>query len=135
MTTRTTGEAGTGLSDPWVARVLAEVAAAAENDDVVRRAHVTVVERDAAPAPLRTAEVRPEAALPVHPDVGRLLCQWVGAMRPRLAVEFGTSCGASTICLAAALRDNGAGQVVGSEPAAESPREPRSSSECLAAAG
>ncbi|MDQ1019015.1 O-methyltransferase [Streptomyces afghaniensis] len=116
MTTPATGAARTSLSDPRVTGVLAEIAAAAEHDgDVVRQAYATAAGWDTAPTPMQAAELCSEAALPVAPDVGRFLYQLVRAMRPGLVVEFGTSFGASTIHLAAALRDNGAGRVIGSE--------------------
>lgn len=53
--------------------------------------------------------------LAVSPDYGRFL---YGIARARMAtriVEFGTSMGVSTIYLAAALRDNGGGQLISSE--------------------
>lgn len=53
--------------------------------------------------------------LPVSPETGRYLYMTVRAMNARHIVEFGTSFGISTIHLAAAVRDNGGGKVIGSE--------------------
>jgi predicted O-methyltransferase YrrM len=53
--------------------------------------------------------------LAVAPDTARLLYQLGRATRARAVVEFGTSFGVSTIHLAAAVRDNGGGVVIGSE--------------------
>jgi predicted O-methyltransferase YrrM len=54
-------------------------------------------------------------ALPVSPEVGGLLYMLARATNARTIVEFGTSFGLSTIHLAAALRDNGGGQLITSE--------------------
>lgn len=54
-------------------------------------------------------------ALPVSPEVGRLLYMLARATRARSIVEFGTSFGLSTLHLAAALRDNGGGRLITSE--------------------
>ena len=53
--------------------------------------------------------------LPVNPEQGRFLYQTVRAVRPERIVEFGSSFGVSAIYLAAGLRDNGDGILVGSE--------------------
>jgi predicted O-methyltransferase YrrM len=54
-------------------------------------------------------------ALPVSPEVGRLLYMLARATRATAIVEFGTSFGLSTLHLAAALRDNGGGRLITSE--------------------
>jgi predicted O-methyltransferase YrrM len=51
----------------------------------------------------------------VSPATGKLLYMLARATRARAVVEFGTSFGLSTIHLAAALRDNGGGRLIGSE--------------------
>ena len=51
----------------------------------------------------------------VSADTGRLLYALARAVRPRTVAEFGTSYGISTLYLAAAVTDNGAGQVVTTE--------------------
>ncbi|GLW71408.1 hypothetical protein Kpho02_37070 [Kitasatospora phosalacinea] len=111
-----TAPAPHSLADPAVGAVLADIAASAEHDeDVVRQAYATAAGWAEQPTPLQAAELCARAALPVAPEVGRFLYQLVRAVRPALVVEFGTSFGASTVHLAAALRDNGTGLVIGSE--------------------
>jgi predicted O-methyltransferase YrrM len=53
--------------------------------------------------------------LSVSPNYGRFLYVIARACKAKRIVEFGTSMGVSTIYLAAALRDNGGGQLIGSE--------------------
>lgn len=53
--------------------------------------------------------------LAISPDYGRFLYMMARARNASRIVEFGTSMGVSTIYLAAALRDNGGGQLIGSE--------------------
>jgi predicted O-methyltransferase YrrM len=53
--------------------------------------------------------------LAVSPETARMLYMLSRSIRARSIVEFGTSFGISTIYLAAALRDNGGGHVIGTE--------------------
>lgn len=53
--------------------------------------------------------------LPVSQDTGKLLYMLARSNKARAIVEFGTSFGLSTLFLAAALRDNGGGVLIGSE--------------------
>ena len=53
--------------------------------------------------------------LAVSRETGRLLYMLARSSRATSIVEFGTSFGLSTICLAASLRDNGGGRLVTSE--------------------
>ncbi len=53
--------------------------------------------------------------LAVSPAYGRFLYAIARARNATRIVEFGTSMGVSTIYLAAALRDNGGGQLIGTE--------------------
>ncbi|OCP01716.1 MULTISPECIES: class I SAM-dependent methyltransferase [unclassified Ensifer] len=53
--------------------------------------------------------------LPVSRETGNLLYMLARSSRARTIVEFGTSFGISTLFLAAALRDNGGGQLITSE--------------------
>lgn len=53
--------------------------------------------------------------LAVSPAYGRFLYMCVRASRATRIVEFGTSMGVSAIYLAAGLRDNGGGRLIGSE--------------------
>jgi predicted O-methyltransferase YrrM len=55
------------------------------------------------------------AFLSVSPEQGRLLYVAARSAGARRAVEFGTSLGISTVYLAAAVRDNGGGRVIGTE--------------------
>ena len=56
-----------------------------------------------------------EFYLAVSPETARLLYMLARATRARSIIEFGTSFGLSTIHMAAALRDNGGGRLIGSE--------------------
>jgi predicted O-methyltransferase YrrM len=56
-----------------------------------------------------------DAHLAVSPETGRLLYMLARSTSARHIVEFGTSFGISTLHLAAALRDNGGGRLIGSE--------------------
>lgn len=53
--------------------------------------------------------------LAVSPEYGRFLYMMARTRCARRIVEFGTSMGISTIYLAAAVRDNGGGHVIGTE--------------------
>lgn len=53
--------------------------------------------------------------LPVSRETGTLLYMLARSIRARVIIEFGTSFGLSTLYLAAALRDNGGGVLIGSE--------------------
>lgn len=53
--------------------------------------------------------------LAVSPAFGRFLYLMARARKAATIVEFGTSMGVSTIYLAAALRDNGGGRLIGTE--------------------
>ena len=56
-----------------------------------------------------------DAHLAVSRETGRLLYLLARSCQARAVVEFGTSFGVSTLHLAAALRDNGGGRLIGSE--------------------
>jgi predicted O-methyltransferase YrrM len=64
-------------------------------------------------------EVMRKAYLPVAREFGNLLYALGRSARARTIVEFGTSFGISTIFLATAVRDNGAGKVITTEFAAD----------------
>jgi predicted O-methyltransferase YrrM len=61
------------------------------------------------------AELYGDAPLAIKREVGELLYALTLARSPMLAVEFGASVGLSTIYLAAALRDLGAGRLITTE--------------------
>lgn len=63
--------------------------------------------------------------IPLDADQGLLLYLLARAVNAKRIVEFGTSFGISTIYLAAAVRDNGGGLVIGSELVAEKLRQAR----------
>jgi predicted O-methyltransferase YrrM len=56
-----------------------------------------------------------DAHLAVSAETGKLLYVLARSIKARSIVEFGTSFGISTLHLAAALRDNGGGHLIGSE--------------------
>jgi predicted O-methyltransferase YrrM len=56
-----------------------------------------------------------EAYLPVTPALGALLHLLARSIRARTVVEYGSSFGISTLYLAAALRHNGGGRLIGTE--------------------
>ena len=57
----------------------------------------------------------PATASPIHPEQGDLLYLLCRALGARRVVDFATSVGFSTLYLAAAIRDNGGGRVIGAE--------------------
>jgi predicted O-methyltransferase YrrM len=67
-----------------------------------------------APAADRS-EAMQDLYIPISADAGKLLYALVRAIRPQTVVEFGTSFGISTLYLAAAVADNGAGHVFTTE--------------------
>lgn len=73
-----------------------------------------------------------DVALPVSRETGALLYLLARSSQARVIVEFGTSFGISTLHLAAALRDNGGGQLVTTE---FEPSKARRARDHLAAGG
>jgi predicted O-methyltransferase YrrM len=104
------------LTTPPVRDLLDRLFRAAEGDDATR-----VGVRERYPNGFATLTSREQADafeqlyIPVSPEGGRLLYTLIRASRPSTVVEFGTSFGISTIHLAAAVRDNGAGRVISTE--------------------
>lgn len=64
---------------------------------------------------LKLYELLKDLWLPVSRDTGKLLYMLARNTKAKAIVEFGTSFGLSTLHLAAALRDNGGGVLIGSE--------------------
>ncbi|MEO6602235.1 MAG: class I SAM-dependent methyltransferase [Polyangiaceae bacterium] len=96
--------------------MLGELLQAATSDDaIIARAKATVSNRRSEPTMDEISELCADAALPVRPEVGRLLYMLVRVTRPSNVVEFGTSFGASLLYLAAGVHDNGFGKVLGTE--------------------
>jgi predicted O-methyltransferase YrrM len=75
--------------------------------------------RPASGGPRQSALYDPHAyaqfGFSIHPDQGELIYLLCRALNARRVVDFATSVGFSTLYLAAAVRDNGGGQVIGAE--------------------
>jgi predicted O-methyltransferase YrrM len=95
------------LLDPKVEAIIARLAASR------RPAH------NGGPRSNPNADRNPHAyagyGFSIHPEQGELIYVLCRALGARRAAEFATSVGLSTLYLAAALRDNGGGTVIGSE--------------------
>ncbi|MEV6842593.1 class I SAM-dependent methyltransferase [Actinoplanes sp. NPDC051411] len=91
--------------------VLARLEAAAEGDDTL---DFPMARLEGGNAQER-ADLMAAAYLPVSPEAGHLMYALTRSARPATVVEFGTSYGISTLHLAAAVKDNGAGHVVSTE--------------------
>ncbi|GAA2904279.1 O-methyltransferase [Nonomuraea rubra] len=98
------------LADPRVAAALERMFAEAGRD----AARAVQGDRGTMTAG-ELADAMAEIYMPISAEGGRLLYTLVRAARPATVVEFGTSFGISTLYLAAAVRDNGAGRVVTTE--------------------
>src|SRR4029079_13309692 len=97
------------LSDPRVRRVLDEMHATADRNDP------PLLEKARGKHGAERAAILGHAFIPVSDDAGRLLYVLARGTTPGTIVEFGTSFGISTIYLAAAIRDRGAGRVITTE--------------------
>ena len=100
---------GSSLNDPRVRGVLDDMHAAAERDDP------PLLAKARGKSGAERAAMLDDAFIPVSADAGRWLYVLARSMAPGTIVEFGTSFGISTIYLAAAVRDRGAGRVVTTE--------------------
>jgi predicted O-methyltransferase YrrM len=97
------------LDDPGVRRVLDEMHSTADTNDppiLAKAQGLRGADR---------AALLGDAFIPVSADAGRLLYVVARGAAPGTIVEFGTSFGISTIYLAAAVRDRGAGRVITTE--------------------
>jgi predicted O-methyltransferase YrrM len=97
------------LFDPVVSRVLAALHSQADTADPPLLAKMGDKTDD------QMAELLNQAFIPVSADAGRFLYSLARATNTGTVIEFGTSFGISTIYLAAAIRDRGAGSVVTTE--------------------
>ena len=102
------------LQSPPVRPVLDRLFKAAEAD-AARSARMTSRHPDGFSGAREKADAYEELYIPVSPEGGRLLYALIRASRPATVVEFGASFGISTIHLAAAVQDNGAGRVISTE--------------------
>jgi predicted O-methyltransferase YrrM len=103
------------LNTPEVSAVLRRLVAAEAHDE---ETFATIGDSLAAPFDLdvaQRAEFFKDVYMSVSPEGGQLLYLLARATGARSIVEYGTSFGLSTIYLAAAVRDNGGGTVVGTE--------------------
>ncbi|MFJ8741668.1 O-methyltransferase [Embleya sp. NPDC127516] len=108
------------LADPRVRTALGRMFEEAEQDDTVAARRDAELPGGFAPlSPQERADASAEVYMPISADGGALLYNLVRAARPSTVVEFGTSFGISTLYLAAAVRDNGAGRVVTTEMSKE----------------
>jgi predicted O-methyltransferase YrrM len=110
------------LTSEPVASILVRLFADAESDEPQLRRQATNVAPEQRDAMMRsTTDYREMYSrmkgfyLAVAPETGRLMYLLARGAKARSIVEFGTSFGISTIYLAAALRDNGGGRVLGTE--------------------
>jgi len=102
------------LTNPEVTDLLENLYADAfANDRTIDRAAQEAVPANAPEIEYYKAARR--RYMPVSPAFGRMLYSLARTANARTIVEFGTSFGLSTIHLAAAIRDNGAGKVITTE--------------------
>ncbi|KUF13265.1 O-methyltransferase [Streptomyces silvensis] len=107
------------LEDPRVASALDRMFRCAEQDDATSSRIRAARPEGAEPlGPQEQADAKAEVYMPISAQGGRLLYNLIRAARPATVVEFGTSFGISTLHLAAAVRDNGTGEVISTEMSA-----------------
>jgi predicted O-methyltransferase YrrM len=99
----------TTLQNPPVRTVLDRLFTAADRDDDLQ------LEWPAGATAREAADALASVYMPVSAAGGELLYALVRAIRPETVVEFGASYGISTLYLAAAVADNGAGHVFSTE--------------------
>jgi predicted O-methyltransferase YrrM len=102
----------TTLADPRVETALDGLFRASESDDLLLEVSG---ERMAVMTPRERSDAAAHIYMPVPRAGGVLLYQLVRAIRPKTVLEFGMSFGISTLYLAAAVRDNGIGEVITTE--------------------
>ena len=107
------------LRDPRVRTVLDRLHRAARWDLIrfvrlVPRAASGLLRRKTFPETV-SPEAMKDCYIPVSRDQGSFLYLTARALGAKRVVEFGTSFGISTLYLAAAVRDNGGGMVIGTE--------------------
>jgi predicted O-methyltransferase YrrM len=108
------------LFQPNVQQMLSQLHSMARSDDR-EKIQVQIQKAIAAGRDWKASSTEEKAValkdvlIPIDEEVGKFLYGVVRSSSARRIVEFGTSYGISTIYLAAALRDNGSGLVIGSE--------------------
>jgi predicted O-methyltransferase YrrM len=102
------------LQSPPVRPVLDRLFKDAEGD-AARRARMEARHPGGFSGAREKADAYEDVYIPVSPEGGRLLYALIRASRPSTVAEFGASFGISTIHLAAAVQDNGAGRVISTE--------------------
>lgn len=105
MKSSLTNYSSSALRDPVILAVLDEMNARRKRPDA------SAFEGPGAPDPERFADY----GFSIHPEQGDLIYLLCRAMKATRVVDFATSVGMSAIYFAAAMRDNGGGQVVGAE--------------------
>jgi predicted O-methyltransferase YrrM len=104
------------LASPRLALVLDRLFAAADRDDLIDEPELPAGRASwAEVTAAELSDARADYYIPISAEAGKLLYTLVRAIRPSTVVEFGTSYGISTMYLAAAVTDNGAGRVVTTE--------------------
>jgi predicted O-methyltransferase YrrM len=100
----------TPIRDAKIEAVLARLHAAADKQEEEMAAHPPHYQNVTwGPAFLK------DKMIPIHREQGAFLYLLARSIHAKTIVEFGTSHGLSTIYLAAAIRDNGGGKVIGTE--------------------
>ncbi|MFJ9893189.1 O-methyltransferase [Streptomyces sp. NPDC091280] len=102
------------LTEPRVQAALRRMFEEAGQDDAVA-SRIDWGSGTASMSPQEHADAAAEIYMPISAAGGELLYSLVRAVHPDTVVEFGMSYGISTLYLAAAVRDNGAGRVVTTE--------------------
>ncbi len=103
------------LADPRVEAALIRMFAHAAHDEATA-ARIRAEHGGFMPTtPQEHADAAAQIYMPISAAGGQLLYNLVRAIRPATVIEFGTSFGISTLHLAAAVRDNGAGRVITTE--------------------
>jgi predicted O-methyltransferase YrrM len=120
------------LASPQLTDLLSRLFAAADKDDNHVPAPPPGLSSWSQASASQRADALQDCYIPISADAGKLLYNLVRSARPDTVVEFGTSFGISTIYLAAAVTDNGAGRVLGTELSARKVDAARAN---LAAAG
>jgi predicted O-methyltransferase YrrM len=109
------GDMTNTLATPRVDAVLSRLLAAADAQERSGAAPAPPGPTRAEMSAAEQAEAFQDLYIPISPEGGKLLYALARASRPETVVEFGTSFGISTIYLAAALADNGAGRILTTE--------------------